>query len=212
MPQVQALVAWVENGGHLAVGIEQVTDVNSTPWLRNLLPCTLASMSEIPVGDVLKAWLQGAAPPPAVQEPARRQRTGPVAGTFTMPAPSARTMQGIVVTVTPSGLTYTTNNAARRDNRFVPQQFWVSNNNGTVTRMTASAFSNFLELRGLATTTTPPTAATNTAGGAATNAEETVAFESAPLQVAVATARDGKYLIGDAGPPRWQSKPRAAAG
>jgi hypothetical protein len=32
--QVNALVEWLQRGGHLVVGVEQLTDVNGTPWLR----------------------------------------------------------------------------------------------------------------------------------------------------------------------------------
>ena len=41
--QVNALMEWLQRGGHLVLGVEQLTDVNATPWLRELLPCDLTS-------------------------------------------------------------------------------------------------------------------------------------------------------------------------
>ena len=39
--QVNALVEWLQHGGHLVLGVEQLADVNGTPWLQALLPCDL---------------------------------------------------------------------------------------------------------------------------------------------------------------------------
>ena len=74
VPQVTALAAWLEHGGHLVVGIEQVTDISGTPWLRNLAPCLVTSMTEAPAGGALEAWLQGAPPPSLIPEPPKRKR------------------------------------------------------------------------------------------------------------------------------------------
>ena len=49
--QVYALMAWLNTGGHLIVGIEQITDVNATPWLRKLVPCDLTDMRTCPVAS-----------------------------------------------------------------------------------------------------------------------------------------------------------------
>jgi hypothetical protein len=54
--QVNALMAWLQNGGHLIVGIEQLTDVNATPWLRELLPCTLSSMGNVSAHEALQEY------------------------------------------------------------------------------------------------------------------------------------------------------------
>jgi hypothetical protein len=40
-PQAQALLAWLQNGGHLVVGVEQISDITGNPWLRDLMPCEL---------------------------------------------------------------------------------------------------------------------------------------------------------------------------
>ncbi len=45
--QVYALLAWVNDGGHLIVGVEQVSDVTATPWLRSVLPCDLTTMTTV---------------------------------------------------------------------------------------------------------------------------------------------------------------------
>lgn len=54
--QVNALVAWIQNGGHLVVGVEQVSDVNGTPWLRQLLPCYLDSTINLSDHEALQSW------------------------------------------------------------------------------------------------------------------------------------------------------------
>jgi hypothetical protein len=56
-PQINALLAWLHHGGHLIVGIEQAGDANATPWLRNLLPCTLGASGTLTPGDAFHNWL-----------------------------------------------------------------------------------------------------------------------------------------------------------
>ena len=46
--QVNALYRWLYAGGHLIVGVEQLTDINSTPWLKPLLPCELTDIHTVP--------------------------------------------------------------------------------------------------------------------------------------------------------------------
>ncbi len=57
--QVAALMAWLNLGGHLILGIEQITDVNATPWLRKLVPCDLTDMQTVKVHPELQEWLRG---------------------------------------------------------------------------------------------------------------------------------------------------------
>ena len=199
-PQVEALVAWVEDGGHLVVGVEQVTDVNGTPWLRNVLPCTLTSMTEVTAGETMRNWLNGAAPPAIVQEPPRRtpgsyRNPGQ---TFTMPSADVRNLPGVVVTLTSNGVSYRTNSNAPDSRRagFGSQQFWLANSNGSVTRLTASSLSNLLALRTMAggSPAKAPVAQD-------TNAAAAAALDNAPLQVATASLREGRILIGDAANP-----------
>jgi hypothetical protein len=54
--QVNALVEWLQDGGHLVVGVEDPGDVNGSPWLRDLLPCAFTSMTSVPAHDLLQQW------------------------------------------------------------------------------------------------------------------------------------------------------------
>jgi hypothetical protein len=56
--QVNALVAWLQDGGHLVVGVEQVSDIGGTPWLRELLPCDLTTTVNLAAHDSLQAWVR----------------------------------------------------------------------------------------------------------------------------------------------------------
>ena len=59
--QANALMAWLQNGGHLVVGIEQVGDLNGVTWLRDLLPVQLDSMTQISTENVFQQWLKSGA-------------------------------------------------------------------------------------------------------------------------------------------------------
>jgi len=59
--QVNALMAWLQSGGHLIVGVEQLTDINGTPWLRELLPCTLTSIGNVSAHEALQEYARTAA-------------------------------------------------------------------------------------------------------------------------------------------------------
>src|SRR5215470_3544134 len=37
-PQVNALFAWLNAGGHLIIAVEQPSDINASPWLKELFP------------------------------------------------------------------------------------------------------------------------------------------------------------------------------
>ena len=56
--QVAALLAWVYEGGRLIVSVEQIADVNSTPWLQQLLPCDVTDMANVAVDEDLQQWLR----------------------------------------------------------------------------------------------------------------------------------------------------------
>jgi hypothetical protein len=45
--QVDALYAWIYAGGHLIVGVEQIADINSTPWLKGLFPVEIADFKSL---------------------------------------------------------------------------------------------------------------------------------------------------------------------
>ena len=70
--QIDALRAWVYSGGHLIVAVEQITDVNATPWLRQLLPIDLTGVANRQINGEIQRWLSGA---PAEVEPERSSTT-----------------------------------------------------------------------------------------------------------------------------------------
>jgi hypothetical protein len=55
--QAAALLAWLHEGGHLIVGVEQPSDVNATPWLRPLLPCELTGVASLKSNREIVQWL-----------------------------------------------------------------------------------------------------------------------------------------------------------
>jgi hypothetical protein len=58
-PQVEALVSWVEGGGHLVLGVEQPADVNATPWLRLLVPGAVGESVTLRPTQEIYGWLRG---------------------------------------------------------------------------------------------------------------------------------------------------------
>ena len=46
--QVNALLSWLNAGGHLVIGVEQILHVNGNEWLKNVLPCELTGMKMEP--------------------------------------------------------------------------------------------------------------------------------------------------------------------
>jgi hypothetical protein len=61
--QVNALLAWLNAGGHLVVGVEQPTDVSSSRWLRSLVPCDLKDVQTVASHPQLQEWLRTATVP-----------------------------------------------------------------------------------------------------------------------------------------------------
>jgi len=55
--QANALLAWLNAGGHLIVGIEQISDVSGVPWLRGLLPVEPQDIVTVASHDELDRWL-----------------------------------------------------------------------------------------------------------------------------------------------------------
>jgi hypothetical protein len=58
--QVNALLAWLNAGGHLIVGVEQVADVGAAQWLKNIFPCDLKELKPLARHPEFQEWLQGA--------------------------------------------------------------------------------------------------------------------------------------------------------
>src|SRR5207249_572410 len=55
--QVNALLAWLQAGGHLVVGVEQIIHVNGAEWLHDLLPCELTDLRTVADHSELQRWL-----------------------------------------------------------------------------------------------------------------------------------------------------------
>ena len=58
--QANALLAWMNAGGHLIVAIEQISDVLGVPWLRNVLPCEPQDIVSVGAHGELGEWVQQA--------------------------------------------------------------------------------------------------------------------------------------------------------
>ena len=56
--QVNALVAWLRQGGHLIVAVEQTLQINGNEWLRRLLPCDVTSLTTVGSHPEIQDWLQ----------------------------------------------------------------------------------------------------------------------------------------------------------
>jgi hypothetical protein len=59
--QQSAITRWVRGGGQLIVAVEAISDVNSSPWLRELLPVRLTGMRSVAAHPELQAWLRSQA-------------------------------------------------------------------------------------------------------------------------------------------------------
>jgi hypothetical protein len=70
--QVTALMAWLENGGHLVIGVEQISDLAGAPWLHDIFPCDLTTTGTAPDHDALQEWSKTRAP---IRETPVHQRT-----------------------------------------------------------------------------------------------------------------------------------------
>src|SRR6266478_4817926 len=58
--QVNALLAWLYAGGHLIVGVEQISDITSSSWLKGLVGCELKEMQTVSPHRQLQDWLRNA--------------------------------------------------------------------------------------------------------------------------------------------------------
>lgn len=56
--QVNAILSWMNAGGHLIVAIEQVSDITAAPWLRNVLPCEPKEIVPVLQHPELENWLR----------------------------------------------------------------------------------------------------------------------------------------------------------
>jgi len=56
--QVNALRAWLNSGGHLVIGVEQIVHLNGLDWLRELLPCELSDLTTVQSHGALQEWVR----------------------------------------------------------------------------------------------------------------------------------------------------------
>src|SRR5436309_6265960 len=56
--QVNALLAWLNAGGHLIVGVEQISDVTASRWLRTQFPCELKEIKAVARHTELQEWVR----------------------------------------------------------------------------------------------------------------------------------------------------------
>ncbi len=58
VPQRDALLAWLNGGGHLVVSIEQISDLSASAWLADLLPCQLTASRTMKTESAFHQWMQ----------------------------------------------------------------------------------------------------------------------------------------------------------
>src|SRR5262249_17925954 len=56
--QANAIIAWMNAGGTLIVGIEQVSDITAAPWLRSVLPADPKEFKTVAAHPELQNWLK----------------------------------------------------------------------------------------------------------------------------------------------------------
>jgi hypothetical protein len=58
--QVEALLGWLNAGGHLIVAVEQPSDVNAASWLKNIFPYDVKDLRGLQRHPELQRWLRSA--------------------------------------------------------------------------------------------------------------------------------------------------------
>jgi len=56
--QTEALLTWLNDGGHLVVAVEQGGDVNSVPWLKKIVPINLTDVQNVSSHSELQQWVR----------------------------------------------------------------------------------------------------------------------------------------------------------
>ena len=56
-PQADAVLGWLNAGGHLILALEQVPDLAAARWLRPLMPLAPSGSTRVRPGDALQRWL-----------------------------------------------------------------------------------------------------------------------------------------------------------
>lgn len=58
LPQVDALLSWLNAGGHLIVAVEQPSDITSLGWLKRIFPCDVKDLRTLNRHPELQDWLR----------------------------------------------------------------------------------------------------------------------------------------------------------
>jgi hypothetical protein len=66
--QVNALLAWLESGGHLIVAVEQIADVTAARWLKDIFPCDLTGVQPLSRHTEIQQWVKNAVVPANADE------------------------------------------------------------------------------------------------------------------------------------------------
>ncbi len=56
--QANAILGWLNAGGHLIVGVEQVSDISAAPWLQEIMPCDLGGLKTVTRHSEIEDWLR----------------------------------------------------------------------------------------------------------------------------------------------------------
>lgn len=68
--QVAALLTWLNLGGNLIIGVEQINDINATTWLRSIFPGDLKDIQTVSNHSELQDWVRDM-PTPRQRSPIR---------------------------------------------------------------------------------------------------------------------------------------------
>jgi hypothetical protein len=58
--QVDALLGWLNAGGHLIIAVEQPSDINASSWLKTVFPCDVRDLRTLERHPELQHWLRSA--------------------------------------------------------------------------------------------------------------------------------------------------------
>jgi hypothetical protein len=56
--QIEALLDWLHAGGHLIVGVEQISEITSAAWLNEMFPCNLKDIRPVAHHGELQDWVK----------------------------------------------------------------------------------------------------------------------------------------------------------
>ena len=99
--QVNAIFDWLNGGGHLIVGVEQISDISATPWLRSVLPCSLNDIRPVQAHPELQEWLRSATWPTGFVELPQNQAAAYGQRRYGLPPPASQRRPGTASQIPP---------------------------------------------------------------------------------------------------------------